>query len=146
MGDGEGQVASGQNDALIKGKVARQRRRLGSTTTAAPGQAPSVDVVGGVPSDGKHEEGVGEEGEERKKQKGEGSQLVGGSARQGGRNLLFRKVSRLLLSQRAASFLRQKPKRGRGSASLCPQTCVLVFSQGPGEVQAETSDEFCENF
>jgi len=72
MGDGKGQVASGQNDALIKGKVARQRRRLGATTTAAPGQAPSVDVVGVVSSGGKHEENVEEDWEEEKETKGRG--------------------------------------------------------------------------
>ena len=63
MGDGGGQVASGQNDALIKGKVARQRRRLGTTTTTGPGQTPSVGVVGVASSDGKHGEGVEEERE-----------------------------------------------------------------------------------
>ena len=72
MGDGEGQVASGQNDALIKGTAARQRRRLGATTTAAPGQTLSVGVVGVVSSDGKHEEGVEEEREEEKETKERG--------------------------------------------------------------------------
>ena len=72
MGDGEGQVASGQNDALIKGEVARQRRQLGATTTATPGQAPSVDIVGVVPSDGKYEKNVEEEGEEEEERKGRG--------------------------------------------------------------------------
>ena len=69
MGDGEGQVASAQNDALIKGKVARQRRRLDATTTATPSQTRSVGVVGVVSSDGKHEESVEEEREEEKETK-----------------------------------------------------------------------------
>jgi len=76
--------------------------------------------------------GLGRRGRrQRKKQKERIPQLVGGSARQGGRDLLFRKVSRLLLTQRAASLLRQKPKR-RGRASSCPRICALVFTHSPG--------------
>jgi hypothetical protein len=78
----------------------------------------------------------------RRKQKREDSALVGGSARQGGRDLLFRKVSRLSLSQRAVS-LRQKPNRRRDPASLR----VLKFaswssSRGREELEAEPFGRF----
>lgn len=79
-----------------------------------PGQTLRASVFDVVAVDDESEKGVGEEEEEEEKTKEkENSQLVGGSVRQGCRDLLFRKVSRLLLSQRAAS-LRQKPKRRRG--------------------------------
>ena len=66
-----------------------------------------------------------EEREEERKEKNRILSWLEGQPGKGGRDLLFRKVSRLSLSQRAASLLRQKPKRGRGgSASLC----VLKFT------------------
>lgn len=109
MGDG-GRVASSQNDALIKGNVARQGRKL-KASAAAPSNTPSGDVVGLVPGGGEVRKASRGEKKKKRKQKRRESQLVGGSLRQGCRDLRFRKVSRLLLSQRATSLLGQKPNR-----------------------------------
>ena len=117
----------------MKGNVARQKDVDSKATTAAPYRTPGLNVVGVVAGDSKDERSVEEEEEKEGETKWqEDSQLVGGSARQGGRDLLFRKVSRLSPSQRAAPLLRQKPKGQRRPASLCPQVRVLVFTKGPG--------------
>ena len=52
--------------------------------------------------------------------KREDSQLVGGSARQGGHDLLFRKVSRLLLSRRAVSLSVKTEQTTRACVVVSP--------------------------
>jgi len=101
--------------------------------TAASDRTLFVNVVGVVASDGKMRKTSKRRKRKRKKQKRGGfSAGLEGQLGKGGHDLLFRKVSRLLLSQRAASLLCQKRKRRRGSAPLCPQIRVPVFFQRPG--------------
>ena len=140
----EGRVASGQNDALIKGNAARQRRRL-SAATAAPSQAPSVDLVGGVADDSKGEECVEEEVEEEEtKRESILSWWEGQFGKVVAISFLGNSPDSCSVDARSPSSV--KPNRQRGPASSCPQISVLVSLHGLGEVGVETSDRFCEFF
>ena len=147
MGDGEGQVASGQNDALIKGKVARQRRRLGASTAATPGQTPSVNVVGVVSSDGKHEEGVENEGEEEEERKGRGflSWWEGQLGKVVAISFLGKSPDSCTVNARPPSF-RQNRRDDKGQGRCVLKLASLSSPRDRGEVEAETSGKFCENF
>ena len=143
---GEGQVASSRNDALIKGYVARQKRRLkGHYYHSRPN---SVRQCRWRRRQRWQDEKSVEEEEEEEEETKERRVLswVGGSARQGGHDLLFRKVSRLLpQSTRGLSSV----KNGRDDEGQ--RRCVLKFaslssSKGRGEVEAEAFGEFCEFF
>lgn len=127
--------------------MSRDKNVNSKATTAAPGHTPSVDIVelvaGMMNLWGKRRE----ESERRGRNKREGeSQLVGGSPRQGCRDLHFRKVSKLLLSQRATALLGQKPNRRQGSAPFCPKFVCLSSPGSRGEVEAEVFSNFCAFF
>ena len=127
----------------MKGNVARQKDVDSKATTAAPYRTPGLGVVGVVAGDSKDERSVEEEEKKERERKGqEDSELVGGSARQGGRDLLFRKVSRFSPSQRAASLLCQKPKRRRRLARCVLKFVSLSSPEDQGEVEAGASGKF----
>ena len=126
--------------------MSRDKDVCSKPAVATSRQTQSVNVVGVVTNDGrmrKRREGGGGRG--RNKREAD-SQLVGGSARQGGHDLLFRKVSRLLLSQRAASPLRQNRRDDEGQRRSGFKFVPLSSSRGWGEVEAETFGEFCDFF
>ena len=131
MGDGSRQVKT-----TPKEKAMSRDEDVGSKVgNAVPNHTPSVDVDGADAGNREDEGSVErEEGDEEGTKGKKESQLVGGTpvTSAGGRDLLFRKVSRLWLSQRAASLLGQKSNRRRGSASFCPHTCILVFTESSG--------------
>lgn len=69
---------------------------------------------------------------ENEKQKGKGISAGGGSARQRGRNLLFRKVSELLLSQRGRSSRSKTEQRTRVSVLVSSHPCPCLHRKPGG--------------
>ena len=97
-------------------------------TTTAPNHASSVEAVGFVAGDCESKKRV--ERKERGEGETKGKRNLSGMEGQLGNvvAISFLGKSPNSCSVNAASLLGQKPNKRRGSASLCPHICVLVFT------------------
>lgn len=143
----EGGVASGRDDGPIKGYVVRQKTSTWKLPLPLPVKPGCSTPLASSQSIAKITRASRRRRREEETDGKKDSQLVGGSVRQGGHNLLFRKVSRLSLSQRAASLFLKNGRDDEGiNVVSCPQIRALVFQGSRGGCRLRDSWSFADFF